>query len=160
MVAGFGNVLRSDDGFGPAVARYLEATSPPPAVLVLEIGIGGIHLVQELLDPASVLVIVDAVNLDRTPGTVVVLEPEVADLTGLSVMDRRDQLADMHYATPERALLLAGAMGVLPATTWLVGCEPVDADEPGIGLSPAVEQAVAVAAAEVRRLLADAGFSW
>jgi hydrogenase maturation protease len=63
----------------------------------------------------------------------------------------------MHYATPERALMLAKAVGVLPETTWLVGCQPADAERLGEGLSPEVERAVEPALAEVRRLLRDLG---
>jgi hydrogenase maturation protease len=66
----------------------------------------------------------------------------------------------MHYATPERALMLAGALGVLPGTVWLVGCQPRDADRLGEGLSDEVAAAVDSAVAEVARLLADLGLSW
>jgi hypothetical protein len=42
LVAGIGNVLRGDDGFGVAAARrLLEDASLPPQVTVLEAGIAG-----------------------------------------------------------------------------------------------------------------------
>jgi hydrogenase maturation protease len=160
VVAGMGNVLRGDDGFGVAVAERLEAADPPPGVRVLELGIGGIHLVQELLDPTEALVIVDAVDLGRPPGAVTVIRPHVRDVTALSLSERHDALADMHYATPERALMLAGALNVLPENVWLVGCQPRDADRLGEGLSPEVEAAVEPAVDEVRRLLAGLGIAW
>jgi hydrogenase maturation protease len=149
LVAGVGNVLRSDDGFGVAVARRLAAEGTPPDVRVLDVGIGGIHLVQELFDPFDALVVVDAVDLGRAPGTVLTIRPEIASPQG------PDDLADMHYATPERALMLAGALGVLPKHVWLVGCQPRDADALGDELSPEVAAAVDAAVAEVRRLLAE-----
>lgn len=160
LVACFGNVLRGDDGFGVVVAHRLVAGGVPPDVEVLEVGIGGILLVQELLDPVDALVVVDATAVGRLPGTVVVVEPDVPDVDGMPIEQRRDALADMHYATPERTFMLARGLGVLPATTVLVGCEPEDAERYGEGLSDAVAAAVDVAVAEVRRVVSEAGVVW
>ncbi len=156
IVACFGNVLRADDGVGPAVAQALIADDLPAGVRVLEVGIGGIHLVQELLAGAvDLLLIVDAVDLGRPEGTVVVQRPEVLDVRTLSVERRRDELADMHLATPARALMVALGLGVLPATTLVVGVQTTDTQEPRHGLSAAARRAVPVAVDEVRRLLAE-----
>lgn len=161
IVAGVGNLLRGDDGFGVLVAEHLAAEELPRGVRVLDIGIGGIHLVQELLTPVDVLVVVDAVELDRPPGTVLVIRPAVTDVTAMPLAQRHDELADMHYATPERAFLLARGLGVLPPVTWLVGCQPgPEPDRPGEDLSPAVRAAIIPAAAEVRRLVTEAGVPW
>jgi hydrogenase maturation protease len=127
---------------------------------VLDVGIGGIHLVHELLERARALVVVDALELGRPPGTVLVMHPEVKDVHALSAEERLEELADMHYATPERALMLARALGVLPETVWLIGCQPRDADRLGEGLSPEVSAAVESAIAEVRRLLGELGIAW
>ncbi|MBW3620871.1 MAG: hydrogenase maturation protease [Actinobacteria bacterium] len=160
-VAGFGNLLRGDDGFGVRVAELLLASPVPEGVRVLEVGIGGIHLVQELLaGDDDALLLIDAVDVGRPPGTLVVLEPPRVDMSAWGVTERRDALADMHYATPERAMLLAEAMGVLPPVVQLVGCQHVDASELGEGLHPAVAAAVAPAAAEVRRLVTGLGIDW
>ncbi|MBA2318586.1 MAG: hydrogenase maturation protease [Euzebyales bacterium] len=161
IVAGFGNVLRADDGFGIAVVHKLHAAGVPAGVEVLDVNIGGIHLVQALLaEPADGLVVVDALDLGRAPGTVVVLEPDVLDVTALGVLERRDHLADMHYANPERALMLVAAMGVLPARTIMVGCQPEDADAVGQGLSDAVTRGVARALVEVRAVVTGMGIEW
>jgi len=154
IVACFGNVLRADDGLGPAVAHALLAEPLPAGVRVLEVGIGGIHLVQELMDGVDVLLIVDAVDLGRPAGTVVVQRPEVLDVATLSVDRRRDELADMHLATPQRALMVALGLGVLPATTLVVGVQTTDTQEPRYGLSVRTAEAVPVAVNEVLRLLA------
>src|ERR671911_368262 len=45
LVAGVGNVLRGDDGFGPAVAELLAGVLPQGAE-VIETGTGGIALLQ------------------------------------------------------------------------------------------------------------------
>ena len=161
LVAGVGNLLRGDDGFGVRVAEHLERGAVPPEVRVLDVGIGGIHLVQELMIPVDVLVVVDAVELGRPPGTVLVIRPAVTDVTRMPLAQRHDELADMHYATPERAFLLARGLGVLPPVTWLVGCQPgPESDRPEVGLSPRVEAAVDAAATQVRRLVSEAGVTW
>lgn len=159
-VAGFGNVLRADDGFGVRVVELLRAAPVPDGVHVLEIGIGGIHLVQELMGGTGALVLVDAVDVGRPAGTVVVLDPPRPDVRSWSPTRRRDALADVHYATPERAMLLAEALDVLPPVVHLVGCQHVDAEGLGIGLAPQVEAAVPVAAEEVRRLVTELGCPW
>ena len=151
LVAGVGNVLRGDDGFGVAVVERLEREGLPAGVRTMDVGIGGIHLVQELQDPVDALILVDALDLGRPPGTVITMRPEIREPSG------PDDLADMHYATPERALMLAGALRRLPADVWLVGCQPADAERVGEGLSPPVSAAVGTAVAEIKRLVAEVG---
>lgn len=160
IVACFGNLLRGDDGFGNAVARWLLAEPVPAGVRVMEVGIGGIHLVQELLAGVDALVVVDALDLGRPPGTVLVMRPDVFDVDTLPAVERRDQLADMHYSTPERALMLARALGILPDELWLVGCQVSDPDQLGEGLSAAAAGGVPAAVSEVRRVVSELGVDW
>ncbi len=156
LVAGVGNVLRGDDAFGVEVAHRLADTVLPDCVRVVETGIGGIALIHELQDGWDALVVADAVDRGRAPGTVLFITPDVVDVADLSLSERHDLLADMHLATPERALMLARALGVLPPRVLLVGCQPVDADAMGDGLSAEVSAAVDIAvdaiADHVRRL--------
>ncbi|MFN2489507.1 MAG: hydrogenase maturation protease [Actinomycetota bacterium] len=160
LVAGVGNVLRGDDGFGVVVAQRLLEGSAPQGVRVMETGIGGIHLVQELMDPVDALIIVDAMDVCRPAGTVVVQRPHVIDVDAMTPEQRRDQLADMHYSTPERALMLARAIGVLPESAWVVGCQPAELDRLGEGLSEVMEAAVDVAIREVKAVVSDMGVAW
>jgi len=160
LVAGVGNLLRADDGFGVVVAQRLQSASLPDGVVVMDVGIGGIHLVQELMEPVDHLVVVDAVDLGRPPGTVVVMHPEVRDVSLMSETERRDELADMHYATPERAFMLARGLGVLPKSLWVVGCQPKQADWVGEALSPEVEGGVEAAIDEIAAIARAAGVAW
>ncbi|MDQ3617084.1 MAG: hydrogenase maturation protease [Actinomycetota bacterium] len=155
LVACFGNVLRGDDGFGTAVSEVLLAEPLPSGVEVMDVGIGGIHLVQELMRGVDLLVVVDAVDLGLAPGTVVVQRPDVADVGLLPNSERRDELADMHFATPERALMLARGLGVLPSTTLLVGVQTTDTERVGEGLSTRTAGAVRAAVGQVRRIVSD-----
>ena len=155
LVVGVGNVLNGDDGFGVEVARRLAARPQPEGVRVAETGIGGIHLVHELMDGYDALVVVDAVDRGRPPGTVMVIEAEVLDVSEMETTTRHDLLADMHLATPERALMVARAVGVLPERTVIVGCQPRRIEALGVGLTDEVAEAVDTAVTEVERCLAS-----
>jgi hydrogenase maturation protease len=139
LVGCVGNVLRGDDGFGPAVAERL--THLPEGAEVVETGIGGIALLQELVAGCDGLILIDAVDRGEAPGTVFVIEPEVLD---------SEHVADVHLANPERVLTMAKAMGALPERVRIVGCQPAEVDELGEGLSPVVARGVDVAAQRVR----------
>ena len=154
LIAGVGNVLRVDDAFGVEVARRLEHEPFPEGVRVVETGIAGIALVQELQEGWDALVVVDAVDHQRPAGTVLLIEPEVVDVHTLSWAQRGDLLADMHLATPERVLMLARAMGILPPKVLMVGCQIADPDAVGQGMTPPVAAAVDVAVGEIRRHVA------
>lgn len=151
LVAGVGNVLRADDAFGVKVAHRLMAMELPEGVKVVETGIGGMHLVQELQEGYDALVVIDAVDRGRPPGHVMLILLEVPHVDDMEWGERYDFLSDVHLATPERALIMANALGVLPADTLMVGCQPVDAETPGKPMSPEVTAAVEVAVTEVVR---------
>jgi len=154
VVACFGNVLRADDGVGVVVAERLVSDPRLTGARVLDVGIGGMRLVQELLSGGvDLLLVVDAVDLGRTPGSVVVQRPDVLDVSTLSSDERRDALADTHLATPARALMMARGLGVLPETTLIVGVQTTDTDEPREGLSATTARAVPVLVDEVLRLI-------
>lgn len=156
LIAGFGNVLRGDDGFGPAVIDALESAGGLSTdARAIDVGTGGLNLVRELFDGYSALVIVDAVDRGGTPGTVYVLDVTVPDIDTLGDRDRYALAADMHAAMPDRALLVAAAAGVLPSRVWLVGCQPGSCDECGAGMSEAVRNAIGEAVQLIRQLVAN-----
>ena len=160
LVACFGNLLRGDDGAGAVLAGQLRAQHPPPGVEVMEVGIGGLHLVHELLTPADGLIVADAVDLGRPPGTVVVMHPEVPDARLWSPAEQQEHLVDAHYATPEQALLLARGLGVLPERTLLVGIQTDGTGYWGEQLSDKAAAALPAAAAQIRRIVREFGLSW
>lgn len=155
LIAGVGNVLWGDDGFGVEVAQRLATEDLGEHVRVIETGTGGINLVQELFDDFDALIVIDAVDHGRPPGTVMLIDPEVADVADMPDMERFDFLTDMHYTKPESAFMLAKALGRLPATFMLVGGQPENVTELGVGLSPKVQAAVDVAVAEIHRVVED-----
>jgi hydrogenase maturation protease len=152
LIAGVGNVLRGDDGFGVAVLRRLERDlAGADGVRFFESGIAGVSLVQQMLDGYDALVILDALDREAPPGTLFVLVPEVGVL-GVPGAER--QAIDLHQADPEGILHMAAGLGVLPRQVRIVGCQAAACDELGAGLSEPVRAAVPEAARRVREMLA------
>lgn len=148
-----GNVLTGDDGFGVRVAeRLLADGNLPPGAKVVEVGIGGMHVVQELMGGYDGLIVVDAVDRGDPPGRVCVLAPFVPGVEELSHGDRAEILAETHHTVPARAMTMAKALGVLPPRVRIVGCQPADIDL-GTELSDVVEAGVDVAIGKVRRIV-------
>ena len=153
LVAGVGNIFKSDDGFATAVVTWLEANaleSWPDWVVLRDYGIRGIHLAYDLLDDYDELVLVDAMHRDGAPGTVYVVAPD------LVAPAPEDTLAvDPHDLSPQAVLaLVPGLSGTLHRVT-VVGCEPEAVDD-GMGLSAVVARQVAVAGRAVCDLVAAA----
>lgn len=142
LVAGVGNVLRGDDGFGPAVIERLGEM--PDGADVIETGTGGIALLQELMRGYGGLVLVDAVERGAEPGTVFLIEPEV---------EKGVHVPDIHLANPHRVLSMAKTMGVLPDRVVIIGCQPLDVEEMCQGLSPPVQAALASAVNKIEEIV-------
>ena len=134
-----GNLLRGDDGFGPAMAERL--TDLPDGAELVETGIGGVALLQELLAGCDGLVLVDAVDLGERPGTVLAITPDVQDAV---------HVADVHLANPQRVLSMAKSMGALPERVLIVGCQSAEVETLEQRLSPEVEHSLGAAEARVR----------
>lgn len=148
LIAGIGNDLCRDDGFGIVTLRRLADAGVPDEVKLYESGIAGIGLVQELMDGYEAVIFVDAVERGGDPGTVYLLETDVPDVSD----EHRDQfLADMHFVVPSTALLLGKALNVLPARIFILGCQPAEYGL-GLGLSAPVEAAVEEAIRQLREL--------
>lgn len=150
-----GNVLRGDDGFGIRVVKSLSARNElDKGVDIYEAGIGGIGLVQELMNVYDVLIIVDAIDKGAEPGTLFVVEPGL-NSQEIEPLRLHESLVDMHYADPSKVLMLAKALNVCPPQVFLVGCQPEYVDDAVEGLRPSVERAVPMAVKEVQKLVRE-----
>jgi len=78
VIAGCGNPLFADDGFGPAVIEEMEKLSLPDNVMIVDAGLGGPHFIFTLLDPevTKKLVIVDIADYGAEPGSITKLRVE------------------------------------------------------------------------------------
>jgi hydrogenase maturation protease len=146
LVAGIGNVFRTDDGFGSEVARRLAGLPWLDGVRVVDYGIRGLHLAYDLLDGWEVLVLVDAVPDRGAVGAVAVLAIGEDDVGPGAALDAHG----MDPATVLAALDRLG--GRLPPHTFLVGCQVSETGD-GMGLSPDVEAAVGEAVRAVCALV-------
>jgi hydrogenase maturation protease len=160
LVAGVGNVLMSDDGFGVEVIRRLAGQQLPADVEIVDIGIRGMHLAYQLLDGYRALLIVDATARGGKPGELYLLEH---DLSGTPDPDAPPVgIPDAHGMTPDAVLALlsslATASGQEPTAglrrVLVLGCEPATTED-GIGLSEAVAASVDRAARAVHQVLAQ-----
>jgi len=121
LVAGVGNLIRRDDGFGIEVARRLaERSDPstgfgpglPPSVRIVETGIGGIGLVQELMDRYDAVLVLDAVRRGGAPGTLYLLGTD----NGINTQPR----VQMFLSDGSREGYLAGDFARYNASDWPV----------------------------------------
>jgi hydrogenase maturation protease len=153
LVAGVGNIFLGDDAFGLEVALSLSRRRLPESVLVKDFGIRGFDLAYTLLDPWDAAIIVDAMPRGEAPGTLFVVEPNLA---GLGDPASSDMTLNPHGMDPVQVLNLAASMGTISAQVLVVGCEPNDfGDELDgrMGLSSLVQASVEAAANMVEELV-------
>jgi hydrogenase maturation protease len=157
LIAGIGNIFLADDGFGVEVANRLATQSFPPGVRVADFGIRGFDLAYALMDGYETTVLVDAYPGEGEPGTLFVVEPDLAEISrGAS----QPATVDAHAMNPVSVLRMAAGMGAQLKRILLVGCVPatLGPEEGHMGLSEpiatAVDQAVTLVASLVTRILA------
>lgn len=148
MVAGVGNRLMGDDGFGPRVIDLLTNMPLPGGIEVRDVGTAGITIATDLAD-FDVVIFVDTIDVDRPVGSVSVTRLEVKDSGGdVSELARMT----LHEVGLEGLLRFSKAIGTLPERAFLVGCKPSRLD-PSLELSSEVEEATERAAKLVLELL-------
>ena len=137
-ILGLGNVLMSDDGFGPYVVRVLDAFYDlPDGVQAIDAGTPGLDLTPFLLDAGAVIV-VDTVKAQGLPGDIRTYDRD--DILGHTTQHRRAR----HDSGLRDALLTVSAAGTAPAHVKLIGVIP-EWIATGVTLSRHVRAAVAPA---------------
>ena len=159
LVAGVGNAWMQDDGFGGEVARRLGERDMPSGVTVMEFGSGGLDLAYEIMRGYHALVLLDVSRQGGEPGTLYVIEPDPDEFGG-AIED--GEAINPHGMDPKTVLRFVSAVGGFSGKVVVIACEPAEIDDLGIGLSPAVEGAVARAvdlvAETVGQLRTDAAY--
>ena len=147
-VLGLGNVLMSDDGWGPVVvdafqAEYVVGRS----VQVVDLGTPGLDLLPWLTDIEHVI-LVDTVRADAPPGTIRVYDKDAVLRYAPGVR------IGPHDPGVKEALLTLEFAGRGPSHLTLIGMVP-ECMAPGLTLSAsaraAVEPAVAMIASQLHR---------
>jgi len=139
LVAGVGNAWLQDDAFGGECARRLEARGVPSGVTVMDFGTGGLDLAYEIMRGYDALVLLDASRQGGEPGTLYVIEPLLSDYEG--AIEDGDTISP-HGMDPATVLRFVNAIGGFSGKVVVIGCEPGEVDEVGLGLTPPVEAAV------------------
>ncbi|NIJ11306.1 hydrogenase maturation protease [Saccharomonospora amisosensis] len=135
LVAGVGNVLLGDDGFGVEVVQRLAGVALPSWVQLADHGLGCGRLDCDMLGGYDTTILLDATPRGGSPGQLCVIEAEVDEQSSAL-----PALLDAHGIQPKAAIRLLHLLGSDAGRVVVVGCEP--AKTVGIGLSPAVAEAV------------------
>lgn len=153
LVAGVGNIFKSDDGFATAVVSWLEEHSRaawPEWVHLQDFGIGGVHLVYELLNGYDDLVLIDAMHREGgRPGTLYVFAPDLD-----AIPEGQTSTLDAHDMAPEAVLSLVPGLGGTLGRVTVVGCEPRSTAD-GMEMSTAVLRQVPEAGRLVCELVTE-----
>jgi len=136
LILGIGNVLWADEGFGVRAAEALDAGYElPDRVTVMDGGTQGLYLLPHL-EEADVLIVLDAIDYGLPPGTMkVVRGDEVPAFMGAKKMS-------LHQTGFQDVIASAMLTGVCPEELLLIGVQPVELEDYGGGLRPAVAAAI------------------
>jgi hydrogenase maturation protease len=136
LVLGVGNLLISDEGVGVRVVeRLTETYNLPEGVQVLDGGTLGLDLLY-YLEGIDNLLIVDAIEMDKEPGTLLRMEgDEIPSFLSVKISPHQIGIPDMLFAAKLKDLY--------PQSVVLWGVQPATL-EVGLELSPAVAAQVDV----------------
>ena len=149
LILGVGNLLLSDEGVGLRVVERLVATYDlPKGVQILDGGTLGLDLLY-YLEGVENLLIVDAVEMGKEPGTLLRLEgDEVPSFLSIKMSPHQIGVPDMLFA--------AKLKDVYPRNVVLWGVQPAALDT-GLELSPRVAAQVDVLVGKVVEQLVQWG---
>ncbi len=149
VVLGLGNLLNRDEGLGVQALKRLDAQlGQRTTAELLDGGVLGLNLLM-IVEECSHLLILDAVNVGKPPGSVVELRKEQIPLYAGVKMSQ-------HQVTFQEVLGLANIRGYLPEHLHLVGIQPLDLSI-GLDLSPVVELAIPQVLTRAERVLQEWG---
>ncbi len=129
-VLGLGNILLTDEGIGVhTVNAFQKRFALPPFVEVVDGGSAGLDLIPFIEGREKVLM-VDAVNFDREPGYIDVLENE-------GIPARITEKASMHHLGLLDVLSIVKLSGNFPKELCLIGIQPKRL-ELGLDMTPEI----------------------
>ncbi|MBL9056032.1 MAG: HyaD/HybD family hydrogenase maturation endopeptidase [Rhodobacteraceae bacterium] len=151
LILGIGNLLWADEGFGVrCVEAMAQSYALPEGVTLLDGGTQGLYLLP-FLEAADALIVFDAIDYGLPPGTMkIVRDDEVPAFMGAKKMS-------LHQTGFQDVIATATLMGYRPAKMVLIGCQPVELEDFGGGLRPAVAARIPQALEIARATLADWG---
>ncbi len=132
LLLGVGNLLWADEGFGVrCVEAFAEHYEIPDNLRVVDGGTQGLYLV-DLLREHDPVVIFDAVDFGDRPGSLrLVRDEEIPAFVGAYKMS-------LHQAGLQEVIACARLLGGCAARMLLIGVQPVELEDYGGSLRPAV----------------------
>ncbi|MGV7218732.1 HyaD/HybD family hydrogenase maturation endopeptidase [Bradyrhizobium sp. UFLA05-112] len=151
LVLGIGNILWADEGFGVrAVEEFHRRYAVPDNVTILDGGTQGLQLVNYLQE-SDCLIVFDAIDYGLKPGELkLVRDKEVPRFTGARKMS-------LHHTTFQEVISATDLLGQCPKDLVLIGCQPLDLEDWGGPLTPAVRNQIAPAVEVACKILAEWG---
>ncbi len=151
VVLGLGNLLNRDEGLGvQALDELKRRLGDEPKVELLDGGVLGLNLLM-VVEECSHLLVLDAADARRTPGTVIELaRDEIPLYSGVKMSE--------HQITFQEVLGLANVRGKLPPYLHLIGVQPADISI-GLELSSEVRRALPEVIDRAVRVLQDWGLA-
>lgn len=149
LIAGIGDAMGADDGFGVEVARQLTEIDLPRWVRVADYGTSGMRLAFDLLDRYETTILIDALPRGEPSGTLSVLEVQARDRI---VEPDSGAFVDAHEMRADTALELLDLLGGDAGRVLVVGCEPRWTVR-SAGLSEPVRRAVPEAVRRIEALV-------
>jgi len=129
-ILGLGNILLSDEGVGVhTVMEFEKRYEVPPYVEIVDGGAAGLDLIP-FIEGRERVVMVDAVNFDREPGYIDLLEND-------QIPVRLTQKASMHHLGLMDVLTIVRLSGNFPKDICIIGIQPQSLDL-GLDMTPAI----------------------
>ena len=153
LVLGVGNLLWADEGFGVrCVEAFAKRFAIPEGLTVADGGTQGLYLV-DLFRAHDPIVVFDAVDFGDDPGTLRVVEND--DIPTF-VAGRK---VSLHQAGLQDVIACAKLLGGCAENMLLIGIQPVELEDYGGSLRPAVKTKIPQALELARDYLAGHGIA-
>ncbi|MDY6821354.1 MAG: hydrogenase maturation protease [Deferribacterota bacterium] len=147
LILGLGNILKGDDGVGVAVVNELKKeVSSNKYLKIIDGGTLGLDLLN-YVEWADILIIIDAVNIDKQPGTII-----YSKINNLNIDIPFGKTS--HEVDLEDLLFSAKLLGVLPEKIIFYGIQ-IEKISDGISLSRSVNENVDKLCAYIKKEIKD-----
>ncbi len=151
LILGIGNILWADEGFGVRCVETINRQYEfPEYVTLMDGGTQGIYLVQHV-QACDYLIVFDAIDYGLEGGEIKLIEDDdVPNFMGAKKMS-------LHQTGFQEVLSTADLLGDYPEKILLIGVQPVELEDFGGSLRPAVKAQVEPAIEIALKYLNDLG---
>lgn len=129
LILGVGNILLSDEGVGVRVIEYLQTQPLPPGIELVDGGTAGADLIDVLAERDTVIII-DAVQADHPPGTILKLTPD-------DLLPQMDNPLSLHDLDIPQTLSMTKILNCAPERVVCIGVVPENIN-PGMELTKTI----------------------